>query len=232
MPKNLSVEEIKAVAEAAIRATQKVTDAKKALEDAGGEDDTLKAALAEAEREATEATAKSNALTHQPPVDTSKKIQKLRRKKGFIDKELRDLGVEIEDEDDDDAEEEDDDSQPLTRGDLRRIEAEKAKQTAVQMADAIEDAGDKAAVKDALARIVPSGDPEKDLKAAVAIANADRNSRVLEEFARRPFVRTHPTSPGAGARREEPIVLTQEEKGFMRAPFNMTEKEIIAARQK
>lgn len=234
--KKLSVEEIKQIAEAAIGARTKANEAKKAAEDAGGADEALNAAVAEADKAAVDAESVAQALSQSPVVDPAKKVTKLLKKQRSISKALKELGVD-EDEEDDEGDEDDeddigDDDKPVTFGDLKRINASKARKTALDMADAIPDAADKTAVVAALKRLVPSEDPEKDFKEAVAIANVERNSKVLEEVARKGITRTRPTGTGAAPLREEIVELTSEEKKWTRPPFNLSEKEIVAARSK
>lgn len=231
--KKLSVEEIKAVAEAAITARQKATNAKTALEDAGGTDEVLTEALQKAETEATVAEAAAAALSQAPNPDTSKKAEKLLRKQGIIKRELEKLGVEDDDDEDDEDDEDDiDDAAPVTHGDLKRMQARAARQTAVQMADAIGDEGQREAVRAALKRVVASNNPEEDFDAAVAIASRERNEKILEEDGRRGTVRRVATRTGAAPLVEEVFTPTAEEQMFMRAPFNLGKKEILAARGK
>lgn len=230
MQKQLSVSEIKAVAEAAITARH-VADGAKAALDADPENDTLKTAHVEAERKATEAKTKADALSQDTSQLTPEQIAKKKRKLAYISKELRDAG-ELDDNDDDaDVDDDmDDPDRPLTVGDYQRMEAKKANDTAAQMADAIEDPVAKEAVKAALKGVVPTGKPEEDFKRAVAIANIDKNNKVLEEIARRPVPRQHSSGAGGPARQEggtfEP---TAEEAKYMRA-FKLTEKDILKAR--
>src|SRR5262245_43181244 len=96
MSTKLSVEQIKAVAEAAITARQKASDAKKAADEAGGADEALNNAAAQAEKEATEAVQKAEALSQQPAAgddpENARKRAKLKRKQGIIAQQLKDLG--------------------------------------------------------------------------------------------------------------------------------------------
>lgn len=228
-----SVEEIRQIAETAISARQKATDAKAAADAAGGSDEDLNTSLAQAETDATDAEAKALALSSAPaalPEGTEEKKRKLLRKRGFIDKDLKALGVDPS-EAESELDEGEDLDKPLTRRDLQQIEAGKARQTAVQLADAIADPLDKAAVKDSLRLVVPSGDADKDFRAAVAIANIDRNSKILEEIGRKGATRSTATGTGAPANREEVFEPTPAEQAFMRAPFNLTKAAILKARK-
>lgn len=230
MPKgNLSVDEIKAVAEAAITAKHALDAAKKALE-AEPEDQTLKDALTKAEQDATDTQAKADALSqNERTPEEQKRLDKMKRKRAIIDRQLRDAG-ELE-EDDLDLDDDDELNRPVTFGDLQRIEREKATQTAVQMADEIEDSAAKKAVKDALARVVPSGDPQKDYRDAIAIASRDKNNKILEELGRKVIPNQHQSGSGAPPRRADAeFTPTAEEAHFMKPPFNLTKEDILKAR--
>lgn len=235
MPQKLSVEEIKAVAEAAITAKQVATDARKAADEAGGTDEDLNAAAQAAEKASSEASAKAESLSQVTPVvdpDKEKKKQKLKRKQAIIARQLSELGETTdEDEDEDDEDELDDPDRPLTVRDLSRLEANKAKKTAVQMAEAIEDPEAAKAVKEALGKVVASGDPIQDFQNAVAIASAAKNSQVLEELRRKgPPVQYR---SGAGAPPKPPtpeFVMTEEERRFVSQGW-LTEAEVKEARK-
>lgn len=233
MTQKLSVEEIKAVAESAIAARQAAEAAKQALEDAGGEDETLKSAYESAEQAAKDAQAKAEALSQgpTPPAPDQKKIEKLKRKMNFIKEDLRAAGA-LDEEEEDEEDDLDDEDRPLTMGDLKRIDARKAAKTALEMANAIEDAGDKAAVVEALKSVVPSGDPQKDFGNAVAIANRVRNSVILEEAGRKVAAPAHTMGAGAPARQQQgdKFEPTLQEQAYMRPPFSLSKEEILAAR--
>lgn len=221
MPK--TSDEIRAAAESAIRLRQQATDAKAAADAARGADEDLNEASAQAERDASEAESTALTLSQSlQPDDKEAKKQKLLRKRGFIDKDLAALlGVDDEDELD----------RPVTHRDLQEMEATRARKSALQMAEAIADPLDRAAVVKSLQLVVPSSDPERDFQAAVAIANIDRNSKILEEVARRPAPRSTPTGAGAPPRREEEFVPTEHEKMFM-TTMGLTKADILKARGK
>ena len=234
----LSVEEIKAVAEAAIAAKQKVAEAKTTLE-AEPENEDLKAALTQAENEAAAAQSKADALSQNPnpaPPDEKKdKARKLKRRKAIIDNQLRELGEGDDEEDDDEEDDLDDPDRPLTIGDLQRIRANESRKTAQEMAKAIENPEHSTAVIEALKRVVPSGNAEEDFKAAVGIANQDRNDRILAEQGRRAAPNQHRSGPGAPTKKDDDddnISLSKEEEQFTEPPFNLTKKAILAARGK
>lgn len=232
MPKaNLSVDEIKAVAGAAITAKHALAAAKTAL-DADPENQELKSALVTAEQAATDSQAKADALSQNTITKSPEQIAKMKRKRAIIDRDLRAAGaIDVDDDLDDEDDLDDDPSRPVTFGDLQRIEARKASQTALQMASAIEDVQSRQAVLTALGRVVPSGDPAKDYREAIAIANIDKNSKILEELGRRPIAAQHQSGAGAPPRKEEgEFVPTAEEARYMKPPFNLSKKDILSSR--
>lgn len=227
----LSVSEIRAVAESAINARHAASTAKTAHE-AKPDDQTLKAAYDAAEQTAKEAEAKADALS-QESTKSPEQIAKIRRRHAILTQKLREAGELTDDDDEDDEALGDDPTRPVTFGDLQRIEARKATQTAVEMADAITDSAAKDAVKAALKRVVPSGDFSKDFTDAVAIANREKNNKILEEISRRGVPQQHRSGPGAPARSEgQAFEATAEEARYMKPPFNLTKEQIIAARPK
>lgn len=126
-----------------------------------------------------------------------------------------------------------DDNSPVTVGMLRQRDAEKAKLSALQMADAITDDVEREAVKGHLNDTIrPSGNPTTDLANARALANQDKNRLLLEEQERKKSAVGSPSGSGGPAKPEETIVLSAEERMFTQAPFNMTPAEIVAARPK
>lgn len=234
-----SAQEIRAAAEAAITARQAADAAKKAWEDAGSPSDgDVKTAYDTAEQAATTAKGQADALSQDDggDDDRSKKVSKLKRRAAIVKRQLEELGESNDDEDDDEGEDDDDEDldKPLTRRDLQRMQVREASQTATQMADAIEDAVAKQAVKDALKRIVPSGDAQRDFTDAVALANREKNSKILEEIGRKTQAPQHRSSAGAPAKTvsDTNFEPTAEEAAYMRPPFNLSKEEIIAARNK
>lgn len=127
------------------------------------------------------------------------------------------------------AQESDDDA-PMTVAMYKRIEAERAQRSAIQMADDIQDENERELTKVYLqSRIVPSGDPGKDLRDARALVNSVRNGMIAEEVNRR-GTGSHHTGSGAPAKREEAFTPTQEEATLMRA-YGLTEDHIKKARR-
>lgn len=237
MPTKIKSDEKKAAADAANAARNAATVAKQAFE-ANPTDTNLKDTHDKAEQAARDAESKAYALSQESDTDPEKKraVEKLKRKKYFINEQLRTLGVsdekDDEDEDEDDTDEDEDPDRPVTFKDLQRIEARKASQTAKQMADAIEDSVARASVKAALSRVVPSGNPEQDFRDAVSIANREKNNKILEEMARRPIIVQHRSGAGAPPKQQESeFEPTAEEARFMKS-FGLSKEQIIEARSK
>ncbi len=235
-----SVQEIRQIAEAAITARHSADAAKKAWEDAGSPEGELKEAFDTAETKATDAKAQADALSQDDGGDANKKkAEKIKRKIAYMKNDLKNLGVSDDDDDapatDDDDLDDIDEDKPLTLKDLRRIETNKAANAAVDMANAIEDSVAREAVKAALLGLKPSGNPDTDYRRALAIANAEKNSKILEELLRKPTPAQHRSGAGAPARQEpkddKDTELSNEEKGYMKPPFNLTREQVLTARR-
>lgn len=227
--KQLSVEEIKAVAEAAM-STKAAADAAKVALDADPENETLKTAYQTALQAATDAKTKADTLS-QRPQKSPEQLAKIRRKHAILTRQLEEAGVDADEDDEDDDIGDDDDDKPLTRGDLKRMETARAAESTAQMAEAITDPVARAAVKQALDRIRPSGDPEKDFRDAVAVANREKNSKVLEELGRRPIAPQHRSGAGSPPRPPEAeFQPTTDEAKYMKPPFNLSKEDILRSR--
>lgn len=234
MEKKISEEEVKTSAQSVITAKQKATDAKKAADDAGGVDEALNTAAKDAGAAAAQAESDAEALS-QKYNDQRKAVGKMKLKKADIERELREYG---EGENDSSSSEEEDDidpDKPLTMKDLDRIEARKAAKTAEEMARAIEDEGERTATLTALRTHVNpalvAANPKQAFESARAIANADKNAKILEDANRSRGANTQrPRGAGAPANVAEVFEPNAEEQKYMRAPWNLSEADIKAAR--
>ena len=136
------------------------------------------------------------------------RMEKLRHTKASIEAQIAEEeklnGIVISTEDDDDK--------PLTKGDLKRIERDNAKRTALQMADSLPD-DERSQVREILeTTIVPSGNPQKDYQKALDLANSEKNRQLAEEAARkRNVVVKRPSGSGAPAREDDQFVPTENE---------------------
>lgn len=125
-----------------------------------------------------------------------------------------------------------DDDKPLTVKDFRNLQKRDAHQTAIQLAEQLGD-DERDTVKDILSsRIVPSGDAQRDLKEARAIANADRNAKILEEASRKGIGTRTAAGGSAPAGVEDDFIPTETEARMMQPPYNLSREKILAIRQK
>lgn len=154
------------------------------------------------------------------------KEEKLLYTKKRIEQQLKELGVEEDDiEQDDDA--------PVTIGMLKKLQAEQATKTAVQLADEIADQSERALTKFHIENTIRStGNPKEDFALALALTNAAKNRQILEEQARKGGTKTHASSNGGPAKFTPPEAeLTPDELRFTQPPFNLTKEEILKSRQ-
>lgn len=128
----------------------------------------------------------------------------------------------------------DEDDKPLTMGMFKRMELEKAGQSAMQLAESITSEAERELTKYHLENTIKTtGNPQEDLKLARTLVNAVKNTQIIEEAARKPEVKTHSSAASAPANHQEDnIELSPAEMPFTKAPFNMTKEAIIAVRPK
>lgn len=125
----------------------------------------------------------------------------------------------------------DDDDGPVTRSELKKFFAEKQKDTAIELAEGIEDEKTRELTKLYLKRVVPSGDAREDLRFALLAVNSAKNSQILEEVGRSTAPRSHGTGSGAPAKQmPKEQELSKDEALFLKPPFSMTKEQIVAAR--
>lgn len=127
-----------------------------------------------------------------------------------------------------------DKTKPVTFADLDRIEHDRENRRAVDMADSIQDEVERKLTIHYLENTIkPSGNAETDLANARAIVNAKRNALIAEEASRGTRPNSYVSAPGAPMRPAqevfEPTLLEQQ---LMRAPFNLTKEDVIAARNR
>lgn len=149
----------------------------------------------------------------QEPSQTKKepksRIEKLRHTKASIEAQIAEEekanGIVISSEDDDDK--------PLTKGDLKRMQRDEAKKTALQLANNIQDEDERAAVIENLqTAILPSGNPQKDFQKAVDLANSEKN-RQIAALKEQNKGKSKPVKSGGGApaKEEDQFVPTENE---------------------
>lgn len=200
-----------------------------------------------AEKEA--ATAAAKAAAEQAEADSQRKAEQEkeeRKKRTEADKaaytlkknaeRLKALGGDpkaVLDFDAEDNEGDADENRPVTFGDLKRIELEKAEKTAEKIADEIEDATERDLVKEALQNdIKPSGNPAADVAKAKAIVNAEKTRQIAEEAERARNPRRSSSGSGAPSGSTDHFEPTEDEAPYMKAPFNMTKEQILEVRKK
>lgn len=129
---------------------------------------------------------------------------------------------------------EEEDDKPLTLGDLKRMDAAKATQTALELANAISDPVERELVKHHIQNTIrPSGNSQIDLDNARAIVNQKKNAEILSESERRGKPKAH-SSAGGAPETEIPKdrELTAAELKFTRPPFNLSKEDILKQRPK
>lgn len=121
---------------------------------------------------------------------------------------------------------------PLTVGMYEQLQKQNAQRTALQLAEDIADDHERELAKHYLkTRVVPTGNPQEDLRFALAAVNSVRNGMIAEEVARR-GTPSHGTGGGAPARKPEGVFTpTADEAAMMKPPFNLSQEQIIAARK-
>lgn len=200
-------------------------------------------AAAEAAQKVVDDTAKADADTAALSQDPLKKERERIENKGagrthkekllFSKKKIEEELSKLDNGDDDDTASLDlDDAKPVTMGDLKKIEREKAKSNAIQMAEDIDDEDERVLVKHHLSNTIkPSGNPAEDLRIARSIVNSSKNSQIIEEATRKTDPKRHSSAPGnAGRRTDDVFTPTPEEDNFMRS-FGLSEKDILNARK-
>lgn len=203
--------------------------AKQKADEAGGTDETLNKALKDAEDALTKAKAAPSQNQGRSEKEKAAYTLKMNAKR------LQELGGDPAAVlgQGDEAKAEDDLDKPLTLRKLGEIEREKAAKTAIELAGDIEDETERTDVISILkTRITPSGNAVADLALARAGANAVRNAKIAEEANRKGTVRRTAAGASQGGKTEDAFTPTPQEQIFMRAPYNLSKEQIIAARPK
>lgn len=126
---------------------------------------------------------------------------------------------------------EEDDNKPLTLGDLKRIKREETRETAINLANSIEDEDERTEVQDILRNnIVPSGDPKKDLAIAQGAVNSIKNAQIAEEAERKRHPERFPNAPGNPAKPVEGVFEPTLHEATMMRNYKLTKEDILAAR--
>lgn len=167
-----------------------------------------------------------------PSQETPPEAKPKEEKKSFTKRERLEHAREKIEQQLEELDGEEDDDKPLTHGDLKRMKAEEAKETAIELAGNIEDEDERDQVIELLeTRITPSGDAQKDLSLARGAVNAIKNQQILEEQQRKANPGSHASVPGAPGKPDDAFTPTAEETVFMRPPYNLSKEDVIKARQ-
>lgn len=153
------------------------------------------------------------------------KAEKLLYTKKRVDEQLKELGIE-------DETMEDEDDKPLTVGDFKKMQAQTATKTALELANEVTNETERELLKYHLENTIRStGNPQEDFKLAQGLVNAVKNQQVLEEQLRKPATKTHPTGSGAPLKDKKEDEFTTEELAYMKHPFNLTKEQVLKARR-
>ncbi len=128
---------------------------------------------------------------------------------------------------------ESDDDRPLTVGEYKKIQASQNAKTALQLADEIPDQSERELAKYYLEnRIVPSGNPQEDLRDARRMVNSVKNEQIIAEQNRKNPAKNHSSGSSAPLKQiQKEAELTPVEIQYMKPPFNLTKEQIIKARK-
>ncbi len=125
-----------------------------------------------------------------------------------------------------------DEDRPVTVRELKAMQTETAKDTALTLADEIENENERKLVRHHLENTIkPSGDAQTDLRNARLIVNAVKNGQIIEDTLRVTKARSVSSGTGAPPKEKQTTELTAEEKQIKQT-FKLSDAEILAAREK
>ena len=157
------------------------------------------------------------------------KREKLLYTKKRIEEQLREVDQE---EGVEPAPEVGDDDAPLTRGEFKKLEAQRATKTALELAEDIESETERELVRHYINNTINStGNPKEDLRLARALANDVKNKQILEQMQVKPVAKRTSASGGGQPYVPEEEELTADELAFMAPPFNLSKEKILSARK-
>lgn len=159
-------------------------------------------------------------------IEEKKKFSKTERllfEKKKIDEQLQAEGYAepaIEDED-----------QPLTIGMYKKMQQSNSQKTALELADSIENEDEREVVKHYLTdRIVPSGNPQEDVRTALAIVHSIRNAEIAEEAARRGGAKSFASFSGSPGKPPEGVFEPTDEERYFMEYFPVKKEDVIRIR--
>lgn len=153
------------------------------------------------------------------------KAEKLLYTKKRIDDQLKELGIE------EPKETEDEDSKPMTVGDFKKLQAQSATKTALQLVEEVSNETERELLKYHLENTIRStGNPKEDFNLAQSLVNSVKNSQIIEETLRKPNTKTS-SGGGAPAKNEKQVEFTAEELSYMKPPWNLSKEDILKSRK-
>jgi hypothetical protein len=130
-------------------------------------------------------------------------------------------------------ENDDDDNQPITRGEWKKLQQQTSQKTAIELAREIESESERElAIHYLESRIVPSGNPQEDLRLALAAVNSVKNSQIATMATNRGTPTRYASGSGMPAKPEKaPISDLTEIERTLKAQGLVTDDDIRSARE-
>lgn len=152
--------------------------------------------------------------------------EKLLYTKKRIEEQLRELGV-------DEEEQENDENTPVTIAMLRKMQFDTVEKTAVQLAEDIPNETERELTKFHIQNTIRStGNAKEDLRLAQILVNSVKNTQIKELVNNKIPAKTHSTATSAPAMLEDIAPeLSADELVFTRPPFNLSKEQVIKTRR-
>lgn len=123
-----------------------------------------------------------------------------------------------------------DEDRPLTLKEYNELRKTESLETAMNLAEQIEDENERKLTKHYLEDVIkPSGDPKEDLRIARLMVNSVKHQQIAEETGRTTKAKPYSSSPSAPAKEKTSTELTKEEEAIARG-FNLSPEEVLKAR--
>lgn len=159
-------------------------------------------------------------------IDKSKrsKLEKLEYTRERVDKQIAEERAKAGITDDEDR--------PMTVREFKALRTEEQRDTAVSLANAIENEAERRLVQYHLENTIrPSGDAKTDLDTALAIVQGVKNRQKAEEALRASPARSVGSAASAPPKEVQTSELTPTEEQYMKS-FKLTKEQVLAARPK
>lgn len=155
--------------------------------------------------------------------------EKILYKFNELKKEVKERGLLPEEADPIDVA---DDDAPVTVGMLKKIQADNAVKTSLQLADDIQNETEKELVKHHINNTIRStGNPSEDLRLARAIVNETKNRQILEEVDRKIPAKTHSSGTSAPAKQLDVEPELSKEEITLMQWSGMSKEDVFKARR-